>query len=181
MRAILFATAILAPVVQAAVVNRLFLPGGGPDLVLIGVIALAPLIRHGALLGFVAGLAADIAPPADHSIGRHALVLCLAGWVCGAVGTRRGRFPSATSHPAVAASVVAAPVALGAVLLDALLAAVLGDQPADAVLAGLPGTLAWTVPGALAISALLALRPRRRLLSRRRPLAHRPGIRGRRA
>lgn len=167
MRAFLLAAAvILAPVLQSAVVNRL--PGGGPDLTLIGVIALAPLVRHGAVLGFAAGLAADIAPPADHSLGRHALVFCLAGWVCGTAVTRADR---AARSRAAAAVLVAAPVALGAVLLDALLAALLSDQPAGAVLARLPGALGWTVPAAPVASAVITLLARR--------LAHR--IRSRRA
>ncbi|OPG05110.1 rod shape-determining protein MreD, partial [Microbispora sp. GKU 823] len=78
---------LVAPVLQVAVVNGLSLPGGGPDVVLVGVIALAPRLRPGAgaFLGFAAGLAADIAPPADHTIGRLALVLCLVAWVCARV------------------------------------------------------------------------------------------------
>ena len=39
----------------------------------------------GAVTGFLAGLAADVLPPADHLIGRYALVFCLAGYLVGLV------------------------------------------------------------------------------------------------
>ncbi|ETK33790.1 hypothetical protein MPTA5024_22910, partial [Microbispora sp. ATCC PTA-5024] len=78
---------LLAPVAQVAGVNALDLPGGGPSVALVGVVALAPLLSPAgaAVLGFAAGLAADVAPPADHTIGRLALALCLAGWLCARV------------------------------------------------------------------------------------------------
>lgn len=83
------ALAAAALILQVTVVTRLPLPGGvSPDLVLVVVVALAlvngPL--PGAVTGFAAGLAADVAPPADHAIGRFALVLCLVGYLCGLLG-----------------------------------------------------------------------------------------------
>ncbi|HEU5159231.1 MAG TPA: rod shape-determining protein MreD [Streptosporangiaceae bacterium] len=80
------AIAVLALVLQVAVANRLPLPGAvTPDLVLLAVVALA--LTNGPMLGMVtgfgAGLAADIVPPADHTIGRYALVYCLIGYACG--------------------------------------------------------------------------------------------------
>ncbi|MGW5264463.1 hypothetical protein ACWEQG_26100 [Microbispora sp. NPDC004025] len=167
---------LVAPVLQVAVVNGSALPGGGPDVVLIGVVALAPLLRPrpearglpergaagggaGAFLGFAAGLAADIAPPADHTIGRLALVLCLAGWACtrltsGATAGRR--------------AVVATAVALGAALAGGVLAALLDGTPWGTALA--PGALAWTAGLAALVTAALALLPRRRSFGRvRRP------------
>jgi len=70
---------------QVAVVNRLGLPGGHPDLVVLCVIALALVggPEAGALVGFAAGLAADIVPPADHTIGRLALAYALVGYAAG--------------------------------------------------------------------------------------------------
>src|SRR5262249_35950168 len=61
-------------------------PGGsGPDLVVVVVVTLAlgsgP--RDGALIGFAAGLALDIAPPASNLLGQSALVFCLVGYGCG--------------------------------------------------------------------------------------------------
>ncbi|HEY7486435.1 MAG TPA: rod shape-determining protein MreD [Streptosporangiaceae bacterium] len=77
---------VLALVLQVAVANRLPLPGAvTPDLVLLTVVALA--LTNGSLLGmtvgFGAGLATDIVPPADHTIGRYALVYCLIGYFAG--------------------------------------------------------------------------------------------------
>jgi rod shape-determining protein MreD len=81
-----FAVAGIAVIVQIAVVDRIAFPGGtGPDVVLLTVAALAlasgPLL--GALIGFWAGLALDVAPPGSHFVGQNALVFCLIGYLCG--------------------------------------------------------------------------------------------------
>jgi rod shape-determining protein MreD len=73
-------------VVQVTIVDRIAFPGGGgPDLVLLLVAALAlaggPLA--GLLTGFGAGLALDVAPPGSHFTGQDALVFCLIGYACG--------------------------------------------------------------------------------------------------
>jgi rod shape-determining protein MreD len=50
------------------------------------VVVAAALVRgpaYGAVLGLVAGLAVDIAPPADGVAGRWALALAVAGWLAG--------------------------------------------------------------------------------------------------
>jgi rod shape-determining protein MreD len=88
MRRILLATvAILAAVlIQVTVLNNLPFPGGsGPDLVLVAVVAMALAAgpRDGAIIGFAAGLALDIAPPASGLLGQSALVFCLVGYGCG--------------------------------------------------------------------------------------------------
>ena len=88
MRRILLATAaILAAVLlQVTVLNNVPFPGGsGPDLVLVVVVAMALAAgpREGAIIGFAAGLALDIAPPASGLLGQSALVFCLAGYGCG--------------------------------------------------------------------------------------------------
>src|SRR5262245_66190259 len=86
-RALVAAAAILAAVLlQVTVLNNVPFPGGsGPDLVLVVVVTLAlgsgP--RDGALIGFAAGLALDIAPPASNLLGQSALVFCLVGYGCG--------------------------------------------------------------------------------------------------
>ncbi|MEU5884490.1 rod shape-determining protein MreD [Spirillospora sp. NPDC047279] len=77
---------VAALILQVSVANRLPLPGGvTPDLVLLTVVALALVNGSltGLVAGFCAGLAADIIPPADHTIGRYALVYCLIGYICG--------------------------------------------------------------------------------------------------
>ncbi|MBC6461567.1 rod shape-determining protein MreD [Actinomadura sp. HBU206391] len=86
----------LALIVQVSMANRLPLPGSvAPDLVLLTVVALAlvngPLL--GLVTGFCAGLTADIVPPADHTIGRYALVYCLVGYICGLFTDEMDRSP----------------------------------------------------------------------------------------
>jgi rod shape-determining protein MreD len=86
-RVLLATAAILAAVlVQVTVVNNVPFPGGsGPDLVLVAVVAMALAggPREGAVIGFAAGLALDIAPPASGLLGLSALVFCLVGYGCG--------------------------------------------------------------------------------------------------
>ena len=86
-RALLAAVAILAAVLlQVTLLNNVPVPGGaGPDLVLVVVVALALTsgARDGAIIGFAAGLALDIAPPASNLLGQSALVFCLVGYGCG--------------------------------------------------------------------------------------------------
>ena len=86
-RTLLAAVAILAAVlIQVTVLNNVPLPGdAGPNLVLVAVVAMALAAgpRDGAIIGFAAGLALDIAPPASGLVGQNALVLCLVGYGCG--------------------------------------------------------------------------------------------------
>ncbi|GFH34101.1 rod shape-determining protein MreD [Streptomyces pacificus] len=118
---------VVALVVQVAVLARLQLPGAVPDLLLLTVVALALVYGHtgGALVGFGAGLLADLAPPADHAAGRYALVLCVIGYLVGLARPENGRLTSATGPMAV---VVAA--AVGSTLLYALVGALVGDTAA---------------------------------------------------
>ncbi|MEU9145797.1 rod shape-determining protein MreD [Streptomyces sp. NPDC048349] len=136
-RILLSATLIVvALVVQVTVLGRLQLPGAVPDLLLLTVVALALVYGHvsGALIGFAAGLLADLAPPADHAAGRYALVLCVIGYVAGLVRPDNGRFRSAWG-PLL--TVVAA--AIGSTLLYASVGALVGDTAARHV--GLTGLL----------------------------------------
>ncbi len=91
------------------------------------VVGLALVYGHvsGALIGFAAGLLADLAPPADHAAGRYALVLCLVGYLVGLARPENGRLNSATGPMAV---VVAA--AVGSTLLYAGVGALVGDTAA---------------------------------------------------
>ncbi|MET9698568.1 rod shape-determining protein MreD [Streptomyces sp. NPDC006529] len=136
-RILLSATLIVvALVVQVTVLGRLQLPGAVPDLVLLTVVALALVYGpvSGALIGFAAGLLADLAPPADHAAGRYALVLCLIGYACGLARPDTGRFRSAWG-PML--TVVAA--AVSSTLLYAGVGALVGDTAARHV--GLTGLL----------------------------------------
>ncbi|GAA0475386.1 rod shape-determining protein MreD [Streptomyces sp. NPDC046215] len=127
---------VVALVVQVTVLARLHLPGAVPDLLLLVVIGLALVYGHtsGALIGFCAGLFADVAPPADHATGRYALVLCLVGYVVGLARPENGRLRSATVPMLV---VVAA--AVGSTLLYAGVGSLVGDTSARHV--GLTGLL----------------------------------------
>jgi rod shape-determining protein MreD len=73
-------------VLQVTIVDRIAFPGGGgPDLVLllVAALALAGGPMAGLLTGFGAGLALDVAPPGSHFTGQDALVFCLIGYACG--------------------------------------------------------------------------------------------------
>jgi rod shape-determining protein MreD len=148
----------VALVIQISVLARLQLPGAVPDLLLLTVLGLALVYGHtgGALIGFAAGLLADLAPPADHAAGRYALVLCVVGYLVGLARPDNGRLRSAIGPMAV---VVAA--AVGSTLLYAGVGALVGDTAARDV--GL-GSLAFTaalydllltpfvVPGVMALA-----------------------------
>lgn len=136
---ILLSTAlvVVALVLQVGILARLQLPGAVPDLTLLTVLGLALVYGHagGALVGFGAGILADLAPPADHAVGRYALVLCLVGYLAGLAKPESGRVRSATGPLLV---VVGA--AVGTTLLYSGVGALVGDTAARQV--GLGGLLA---------------------------------------
>jgi len=149
---------VVALVIQVSVLARLHLPGAVPDLLLLTVLALAMVYGHvgGALIGFGAGLLADLAPPADHAAGRYALVLCVIGYLAGLIKPDNGQLKSATGPMAV---VVAA--AIGSTLMYAGVGALVGDTSARHV--GLTGLLfsaalydlllaPFVVPGLMALA-----------------------------
>ena len=86
LRPVMVAILVLVTVtVQVGFFAHLSIAGVVPDLALLLVVA-AALVRgpsYGAVLGLVAGLAVDIAPPADGIAGRWALALAVAGWLAG--------------------------------------------------------------------------------------------------
>lgn len=118
---------VVALVLQVSVLSRLHLPGAVPDLLLLTVLGLALVYGHvgGALVGFGAGLLADLAPPADHAAGRYALVLCVIGYLVGLVRPENGRLKSATGP-----MVVVVVAAIGSTLLYAGVGALVGDTAA---------------------------------------------------
>ena len=118
---------VVTLILQVSVANRLPLPGGvQPDLVLLAVVALALVAGSmtGVVTGFLAGLAADIVPPADHTLGRYALVYCLIGYLCGAASAEMDR-QSVVPFFAVAAG------ALAGTVLYAGTGMILGDPRAE--------------------------------------------------
>ncbi|MFR9796249.1 rod shape-determining protein MreD [Streptomyces sp. MS06] len=157
---ILLSTALVAValVLQVSVLARLHLPGAVPDVLLLTVLGLAMVYGHvtGALVGFGAGLLADLAPPSDHAAGRYAMVLCVIGYLAGLVKPENGRLKSATTPMAV---VVGA--AVGSTLLYAGVGALVGDSAARHVgLVSLLGSAAlydlllapFVVPGVMALA-----------------------------
>jgi rod shape-determining protein MreD len=77
----------LAVVLQVAVFSAFSFDGVVPNLLLLVVVA-AALVRgpeFAAVLGFLGGLAIDLAPPADHVAGRWALALVVVGYLAGRV------------------------------------------------------------------------------------------------
>lgn len=84
---VLAALLTAAVVLQVAVFSAVSYDGVVPNLALVVVVA-AALVRgpeYAACLGFVGGLAIDLAPPADHVAGRWALALVLVGYLAGRV------------------------------------------------------------------------------------------------
>lgn len=118
---------VVALVIQVSVLARLHLPGAVPDLLLLTVLGLAMVYGHvgGALIGFGAGLLADLAPPADHAAGRYALVLCVIGYLAGLIKPDNGRLKSATGP-----MVVVVVAAIGTTLMYAGVGALVGDTAA---------------------------------------------------
>lgn len=127
---------IVALIVQVSVLARLHLPGAVPDLLLLVVLGLAMVYGQtaGAVVGFGAGLLADLAPPADHAVGRYALVLCIVGYAAGLTKPDGSQHRSATVPMLVVAS-----GAISSTLLYAGVGALVGDTAARQV--GLLGLL----------------------------------------
>ncbi|UED86392.1 rod shape-determining protein MreD [Streptomyces profundus] len=117
----------VALMTQVTMLARLGLPGAVPDLLLLTVLGLALVYGHtgGALVGFAAGLLADLAPPADHAVGRYALVLCVIGYAAGLTKPENGQHRSATVPMLVVAG-----GALTSTLLYAGVGALVGDTAA---------------------------------------------------
>jgi rod shape-determining protein MreD len=111
---------VLAVVAQVAVFSALSYQGVVPNLALIVVVA-AALVRgpeFAALLGFLGGLAIDLAPPADHVAGRWALALVVVGYLAGRVRSDAGTSAGAAVVTVAACSFVGTSVfALSGMLL----------------------------------------------------------------
>lgn len=122
-RALLTAALLLTALpLQVVVLARLPLPGAPPDVLLVVVVGLAlaggPLA--GAVTGFAAGLLLDLAPPADHALGRVALAFALVGYLAGLLRSDVARSALVPLFVVALASLVslAAYVAVGVVLAD---------------------------------------------------------------
>ncbi|WP_043264329.1 rod shape-determining protein MreD [Streptomyces sp. CT34] len=127
---------VVALIIQVSILGRLQLPGAVPDLLLLVVLGLALVYGHvgGSLIGFGAGLLADLAPPSDHAIGRYALVLCVIGYAAGLTKPDSGQHRSATLPLMVVLG-----AALGSTVLYAGVGSLVGDTAARHV--GIVGLL----------------------------------------
>lgn len=140
MRRPVFHAALLvtAYLIGVTVFNRLPLPSARPDLLLVVVVALAlvegPL--RGTVLGFGAGLLADLATPADHTVGRLALAYAVVGYLAGLL-------EDVEERSAIAPMVIVGVATVGAVLLYAAVGGIVGD--ARVTWAAIRGTLPLTV------------------------------------
>ena len=117
----LTAVILLAVVLQVAVFSALSFEGVVPNLALLVVVA-AALVRgpnFAAVVGFLSGLAIDLAPPADHVAGRWALALIVVGYLAGRVRHDAGTSAVAAVVTVAACSFVGTSVfALSGMLLD---------------------------------------------------------------
>ena len=123
LRMLLAAAAVtLALALQVSVLPKWNLPYAEPDLVLLAVLALAGVWgpNLGAVTGFLAGLAVDLAPPSVTAAGRHAIVLTL-------VGALAGRAAAEARRSAVRASLLAGLYGGAAALGNALLGTLIGS------------------------------------------------------
>jgi rod shape-determining protein MreD len=160
MRRSLLATAVVltALLLQAVVVNPLPLPGSGPDLPLLVIVAFSLVggPTYGVLLGFVTGLAADVLPPADHTLGRLALAYAVVGYLAGLVEDVEER--------SVLTTVAVVAIASGvAVVLFAGMGGLVGDArvTASAVAHSLASTVIYDVVLAPFVVPLIAIAVRR--------------------
>jgi rod shape-determining protein MreD len=94
----------LALVLQLSLFPHVAWQGIVPNLVLLVVVgaALTRGAQFAAVLGFLAGVTLDLAPPADHVAGRWALALVVVGYVAGRV--RQDVKPTATAVVATVAA-----------------------------------------------------------------------------
>jgi rod shape-determining protein MreD len=99
-----FLAVCLALVLQVSLFPHLAWQGIVPNLCLLVVVgaALTRGPQFAAVLGFVAGVMLDLAPPADHLAGRWALALVVVGYVAGRV--RQDARPTATAVVATVAA-----------------------------------------------------------------------------
>ncbi|MBB6626719.1 rod shape-determining protein MreD [Nocardioides sp. KIGAM211] len=98
----------VALVLQVSVFPHLAWQGIVPNLCLLVVVgaALTRGAQSAAVLGFVAGVALDLAPPADHVAGRWALALVVVGYVAGRVSQEAKPTASAVVATVAASSFI---------------------------------------------------------------------------
>jgi rod shape-determining protein MreD len=109
-----------ALLLQRSALPLLDLPGAAPLPMVVIVVAFA-LVKgpfDGAVLGFCAGLFADLAPPSTHGVGREAFVYCIIGYCCGKVA---GDIDRSALAPVAVVAVATAATIVGNAVVGALL------------------------------------------------------------
>ncbi|HVT19894.1 MAG TPA: rod shape-determining protein MreD [Mycobacteriales bacterium] len=152
------AVVITVVLAQVTVVNRMHLPLGGPDLLVVVVVAFALVggSQRGAVLGFFAGLAADVMPPTGHFAGELAFAYTVVGYLAGML--EAGEESSVLTIIGVVA---------GASVAVVLLFAALGDTLGNAHISGgatlhaLAGTVVYDVVLAPFVVPLISAAARR--------------------
>lgn len=144
--------------IQVTVVNRLRLPLGGPDLLVVVVVAFSLIggPQRGAVLGFFAGLTADVLPPTSHYAGELAFAYAVIGYLAGMLDAGE------ESSVLTIIGVVAA-ASMGVVLLYAALGDLLGSAriTGSATLHALAGTVVYDVVLAPFVVPLVSAAARR--------------------
>jgi len=113
---------LVAVLLQITAVQPIPSPVGRPDLpvlVLVG-FALSWGSTWGVGLGFATGLLMDLAPPADHAVGRLAFAYALVGYVV-------GWFAEDDDHSVLTTILIVVAACVGLVAIDLGLSVVLGD------------------------------------------------------
>lgn len=157
---------VLAVALQVAGLRYVSVDGVVPNLALLLVVA-AGFLRgpqFAAGLGFAAGLVLDLAPPADHTAGRWALALVVAGYLAGRVRTDARSSIGAPSLGAALATVAGCSFIAGSIY--ALTGLAVGDDhlATGRMLAAIVIGVVWDVA-----AATLLLPLGRLLLDRLRP------------
>src|SRR5699024_1030107 len=118
---LLAALLVAALVLQISVFPHLAVAGVVPDVVgmLVVAVALAEGPRYASGFGLLAGLVLDLAPPAEHTVGRWALAFVLIGYLAGLVRQDAARSVVGTAVTAAACSFIATSVfAISGMLLE---------------------------------------------------------------
>ncbi len=133
---------LVAVVLQVALFNLFAVNGVVPNLALLVVVAasISRGAQFGAVVGFVAGLLLDLAPPADHVAGRWALAFVVVAILAGRVRADARRSPLAGLATVAVCSFVATSI-------FALSGVVLGDHalPAGEMVQVIAIALLWDV------------------------------------
>jgi rod shape-determining protein MreD len=152
------AVVISVVLIQVCIINRMRLPLGGPDLLVVVVVAFALVggSQRGAVLGFFAGLMADVMPPTYHFAGELAFAYTVIGYLAGML--EAGEESSVLTIIGVVAGASVAVVVLYAGLGD-----LLGNAriTADATLHALAGTVVYDVVLAPFVVPLVSAAARR--------------------